>query len=60
MTIILEEIVEEALNDKVVSRVSRCIEEGRCLKHDESFSAYFRYEDAFFLLIELYFTRTEQ
>ena len=49
MAIIWEEIVEETLNDKVLSRVSRCIEEGRSLKHDESLSAYFRYDDALYL-----------
>ena len=41
-----EEIVEKTLNDQVLSRVSRCIEEGRSLKHDESMSAYFSYDDA--------------
>ena len=30
-----EEIVEETLNDKLLSRVFRCIKEGRSLKHDE-------------------------
>ena len=31
-----EEIVEETLNDRLLSRVFRCIEEGRSLKYDES------------------------
>ena len=48
MAVTLEEIVEETLNDKVLSRVSRCIEEGRSLKHDDSLSAYFRYDDALY------------
>ena len=33
MAFTLEEIGEETLNDKVLSRVSRCIEEGQSLKH---------------------------
>ena len=49
MAITWEEIVEETLNDKVLLRVSRCFEEGRSLKHDESLSAYFRYDDALYL-----------
>ena len=49
MAITWEEIVEETLNDKVLSRVFRCIEYGRSLKHDESLSAYFRYDGALYL-----------
>ena len=49
MAITWEEIVEDTLNDKVLSRESRCIEEDRSLKHDESLSAYFRYDDALYL-----------
>ena len=48
MPLTWEEIVEKTLNDKVLSRVSRCIE-GRSLKHDESLSVYFRYDDALYL-----------
>ena len=33
-----EEIVEETLNEKLLSRIFRCIEEGRSLKHDEFLS----------------------
>ena len=44
-----EEIVEEKLNDKVLSKVFRCIEDGRSLKHDESLSAYFKYDEALYL-----------
>ena len=43
-----EEIVEETLNDNLLSRVFRCIEKGRRLKHDESLSAYFRYDGALY------------
>ena len=32
MAITWKEIVEETLNDKVLSRVTRCIEDGRSLK----------------------------
>ena len=49
MAITWEEIVEKTLNDKVLSRVFRCIEDGRSLKHDESLSAYFRYDEALYL-----------
>ena len=49
MAITWEEIVEETLNDKVISRVSRYIEEGRSLKDNESLSAYFRYDDGLYL-----------
>ena len=40
---------EETLNDKLLSRVFRCIEEGRSLKHDECLSAYFRYDGALYV-----------
>ena len=36
-----EEIVEETLNDKLLSIVFRCIEEGRSLKHNEFFFSVF-------------------
>ena len=49
MAITWEEIVEVTLNDKVLSRASRCIEEGHSLKHDESLSAYFKYDDELYL-----------
>ena len=42
MAITWEEIVEETLNGKLLSRVSRCIQEDQSLKHDELLSAYFR------------------
>ena len=58
--IIWEEIVEETLNDRELSRVSRCIEEGRSLKHCESLSANFRYNDVLYLSdgVKLYNDRT--
>ena len=48
MAITWEEIVEKRLNDKVLSTITRCIK-GRSLKHDQSLSAYFRYDDALYL-----------
>ena len=39
-----KEILEETLNEKLNSRVFRYIEEGRSLQHDESSSAYFKYD----------------
>ena len=49
MAITWEEIVEDTLNNRVLSRVSRCIKVGRSWKHDESLSTYFRYDDTLYL-----------
>ena len=45
----MEVNVEETLNNKLLLRVFRCFEEGRSLKHDESLSAYFRYDGALYV-----------
>ena len=37
------------LNEKLLSRVFRCIEEGRGFVHDESLSASFRYDGALYV-----------
>ena len=49
-----EEIVAEGPNDKVLSRESRCLEEGQRLKRDESLSTYFIYDYALYLSYILY------
>ena len=48
---IRRKFAKETFNYKVLSSVTKCIEEGRSLKYDESLSMYFRYDDALYLSV---------